>query len=919
MNAAELVELRKQGSISQEEFFVGLNRLRRANNGSSAAVAEASAADLIPGGSDGLPAPARHQRERCSSSDSAGSAVDTAASCAVGSIDAPAAGASVEIVGQRSTVDFVDEPSGGIPSVAAPTGGIGSTRDDVVLGDSAPKVQCEGYDSPAVPSTESHYCGMVLLSHSSSPESKQQNLFPGTPLDSDSRTEHRADEYHGDVLDELAGADDDSEWLISPSGERTRQSTSNRRRSTLGTREMLQRQNGIRTLEHGDNRCINGGSSSSSSSRVRPVAAGCLPQKGGNHRVSEQVALERRHPVESPSWRPAGVSSVQPNRQQLGGHDDNSGSGSRRLSQSQPTSAPRNRDTYGANSGGGYSNAGYPSRRSSRRTEGGQNRGVAEDATNPTPRPSWRPAGGGNFQSHRRSSVVSNGSSDGGRRRLSRSLPMTPLRSYRRGGGEAREDDGHRGSCDNESCFEESPSRRSADGRTAASRGRGSPAEPYWRRAGEGQFGPCSDHGEGVGRRSRSQPATPSRSFSSGTAYLPTKMPAENCATASPGVEKSVPVGESERGYRRGVYNGSDVCNGSDVYNGHCCNSSAAGYPDPCRSPPQRNRRPCGPEPRTEENEGEAFSPTAPAAAGGSTGNRAPATPYANRRRRRRVNYNSSEQDDERIVNTEVASEEGIPPETVQPRGAATIGDNRTRWGGGCGSDIGVKTAPSSCLTGGLWRNRSRHRESQGEHPPSPEPQRRHRGNTHDSVESFGSGRYRKPAVRCDRYGYPLHERECLGSTGVCGGGSSSSSGHQLRFSPMIKGLPDFYGSRPKRQGHNNSFEQNVASGDIGLENASTAITSLYQRTTEWQARASELRYEAGLTTSQECTLPLQYWFCGAHPSPRDGRGGLPGASYGRNEERGSRVAVHKTCITRCLIRASSASKRTRQKTLPSN
>lgn len=158
-------------------------------------------------------------------------------------------------------------------------------------------------------------------------------------------------------------------------------------------------------------------------------------------------------------------------------------------------------------------------------------------------------------------------------------------------------------------------------------------------------------------------------------------------------------------------------------------------------------------------------------------------------------------------------------------RGAGGGRDPRRRSGDGARS--AVRGALSDSTGGGPWRSRDQHREPQH----SPAPRRESRRRSSNTVASFDSDRYYTAAVRCDRYGYPVHEREGIGSSGAGGGANL--------FAPMIKGLPDFYESRPNRRSR----------GD-GPAGGGGAGQSLYERTTDWQAKASDLRYVPSLASA---------------------------------------------------------------------
>lgn len=88
--------------------------------------------------------------------------------------------------------------------------------------------------------------------------------------------------------------------------------------------------------------------------------------------------------------------------------------------------------------------------------------------------------------------------------------------------------------------------------------------------------------------------------------------------------------------------------------------------------------------------------------------------------------------------------------------------------------------------------------------------------------------------ARRDRYGYPLPERECLGSYGAPGRSKP-------KFAPMIKGLPSFYLSRSRSK-----LEETPERSVIGSAGEHAAglgqYPSVYKRTTGWLAKADALR-----------------------------------------------------------------------------
>lgn len=167
------------------------------------------------------------------------------------------------------------------------------------------------------------------------------------------------------------------------------------------------------------------------------------------------------------------------------------------------------------------------------------------------------------------------------------------------------------------------------------------------------------------------------------------------------------------------------------------------------------------------------------------------------------------------------------------PRTAQSVGN--PAWPGPClmrdqsriDDDMSVRSLPSATRIRG---SRSRHRES----PTS----RRLGGRGMSGSASVGSlergGQFDRFSSRRDRYGYPLHERGGLGTTSDSRERSGSS--HRL-FSPMIKGLPNFYQFRPRRT--LDSLGRTIQHASAG--NASQQ-ESLYARGTRWLAKAGDNR-----------------------------------------------------------------------------
>ncbi|CAN0025576.1 unnamed protein product [Ectocarpus sp. 12 AP-2014] len=241
--------------------------------------------------------------------------------------------------------------------------------------------------------------------------------------------------------------------------------------------------------------------------------------------------------------------------------------------------------------------------------------------------------------------------------------------------------------------------------------------------------------------------------------------------------------------------------------------------PDPGRAASQQQLR------LEAHREGKA-SPAAAATTPG--GHRAATTPFPSRRRRRPGNNTTTAEDQDRTTTTPQAGQAPSISPTLVPH----VGDRHELDDDDQGGVSGAGTELPGGAAGGLWRSRGRHREPRGV------PPRRRSVSSTGSVGSFDSDRHFTTAVRCDRFGYPLHERECLGSYGA---GAGRSGGRGPRYSPMIKGLPDFYESRPKRQSCDDESLGRRTHGNNHEAQAGRSA-SLYQRTTEWQAKASEVR-----------------------------------------------------------------------------
>lgn len=793
-NAAELVELRKQGSITQEEFFVALNQLRRANTGSASAIAEASAEVVVVGGVDKAPVPgvnsssstasavdtARRPSEEdeivvedCAGDDGGGGAVGGEAS----SVNGPAETSQPDTVARSPLTGSLCEAGHHVSSITAQQSNSNDDRvDDAFVGATTTS---PGVEQPPLPDGNNTVGDVHTETRcqresprSLLPGDEQQCRVPDTEVvggDSRRQADDEIDKKHDECeAAQQTTSDDDSGWHISPSGENTPQSTSNRRRSSIASPERPQRQHAYRrTPESGGDPCV--GPSSA-------VAEG-FNDYGTELAATSETGLG----ADEEHSRPGTVQLVEPTHHQS---SSSRRTGRGRLCRSQPATPSRSFDGHGDCSQPRLA-AGF----SPRESDGGCNgEGIADSSTRSAPKPHWRPAGGELFQPHwqRCSSTTS-------RRQMARSKPNTPSR-LRPGIGATCQGGDHADNGGRPAWGGKVSPRRSDDGRTMTLRTERSPAKPPWRPAGEVDFQPRSQQ-SGTCCRSQTT-ATPSGFSSQVTASDPT-------LTTWSGATSSAGSGYVERSGRRNRL-------------GNACPS------DPCRAASQQQLRPKA------HREGKAPPPAAGATPGGY---RAAATPFASRRRRRPRNNTTAEEQD----GTTTTPQPGQAP-SISPTRVAHIGDRHELDNDDNGGETGAGTGLPARATGGLWRSRGRHREPRGA------PRRRHSGHSTGSVGSFDSDRYFTTAVRCDRYGYPLHERECLGSYGADAG---LNGGGGPRYSPMIKGLPDFYDSRPKRQSRDDESLGRRTHG-INREAPAGRSASLYQRTTEWRAQASEIRYEIG-------------------------------------------------------------------------
>lgn len=412
---------------------------------------------------------------------------------------------------------------------------------------------------------------------------------------------------------------------------------------------------------------------------------------------------------------------------------------------------------------------------------------------------------------------------------------------------------GHSGGDDNPKTREAGflPSRSCDDGITEVV----AAANPHWRPAGDELFRPQWPKGERL--LSRSQPGTPSRSHDGNTYEV------DNTDGDGKGCSKARSESRSPQERREHVHNVMTTARSKDgraaeavtsryhhrSYN--CLKGNSTHGPDSCRTPQQQFRQQAYGEMQTSSPSKAAAAAAAARATAALRGNQASAIPIRRRRR-----GHSTEHQSKNIISPVAISSEGRVSSKTVPLEVGHRGDDES---------VGRGRAALENSANCLWRTRGRHRESHKGSPPARrcEGSRRRSSN---SVASSDSNRYYTASVRCDRYGYPMHERECLGSSGATGGGSHF-------FSPMIKGLPDFYESRPRRrrsQGHDDkTFDRSVGFlGQVGAGQSSPPPSpplSLYERTTDWQARASKIRYETlvlpdrGMLRLRRChTLPTR-------------------------------------------------------------
>ncbi len=823
MNAQQLVELRKQGSISQEEFFVGLNSLRRQNSeahqragGSSRDEAKAAAvvdadADADNGGNDAD----RVEEEDCGDDDGR-SEIDAAAGPAEASSETVSAarasaeepplpaedrqeGApSKESEIRRDGAAFVGDHAPPPPPPPPPAEGL------LLSGEVQQQLREELSDPGAV---SAELPRLELVSRSMSPRSKPrprlstddaddvvQDNRPQTPP----RVRCWADGAGGNPgagagRDEDDG-DCDSGWLVSPSGESRQRSTSSRPRRSRATDNTEGKLRGART--------------SLASERLSP--------RGDD---GPQTA--------KPDWRPVGRRSglVPPWERPNDG----------RFLRSKPATPPRAH-------GGGIS------------PEDGSNKGGGGDGGEGRLGAELSPRRGGEGGAatpgadcmKTRGVIAQPDQHNGGGMmsgRHSSSTAVSPLRPGSRGAGPLEGDEAI-GAVSQGLRRGASP-RRCGEGRAAFSRVARSPAKPGWRPAGGPLAQPSSNRSGGVCRGGvLSQPATRSLSSSRSTASDPTLATVDDVIVGRR-AEGGNHGGDGHARRHRGVQGRFDGGPGR--------------APPPPPPPPldqqQEQLRPEGCEQppagatATAAAEQEAPAPAiAPASAMARWGG-SPMVPYTSRRRRR-ANLTA--------VAAAGSQGGGRPPENGG-RGVVDPGHHHHR---GRGSDLtrsGGDRAPLSDSAGILRQSRDRHRESLSSTAGRPRRDSRRRS-SNISAASFDSGRYYTTAVRCDRFGYPLHERECLGSSGPSGGGGGGGGGGATRagvgpvFSPTIKGLPDFYESRPRRTG-----------GARYTDAEKQSSVSLYTRTTDWQARASELRYDFRLEAGF-FAVPLLKSACRAPP-----------------------------------------------------
>ena len=342
MDAAKLVDLRKNGEITQEQFFLALNKLRRANSGldkpppsssTTTAAAVSTAPGSIPAG--GSPAPGTPPQqdafgsgcidvELAPQSGSEDDSVRSTPDSCRGSIGPPAA---------KPTWSQTSQPAATERRPASP-GEHFADKDDAHPAGRVPPQQPEGWDCEARLISESG-SGLIVnpgseADHSESKASEKIDHFVGgvgaCAAASGDQTNVNLVPSRGsrEVEEGGGGRSEESEWLFTPSGEK---SQSVRRH----VREPPEPRHDSPT------HIVNGGGDGgTSSSTINRSTAGLSPGKSGCGGVGDESGT-RADDLGSENRRSWPVErEPQPHRQ-----------GNRRRSRSQPPTRSLSRRTDG--------------------------------------------------------------------------------------------------------------------------------------------------------------------------------------------------------------------------------------------------------------------------------------------------------------------------------------------------------------------------------------------------------------------------------------------------------------------------------------------------------------------------------------------------------------------------------------------
>ena len=290
MNAAQLVDLRKNGKITQEQFFLALNKLRRANSGLNKAPSSAPTAatapagptgadgDLKPGTPEGSVGSVCVDAEAAARSDSENSVLK-----APDSEGRPPAGATSSRPSQLPPVEQHPAPPvsqldgnahGGLEDATAqpPEGSIGEARSinesDLLVRISPGGSEPDRCSVPSEPKTfeVDHFVG----------ERGEREGGVGAAAFGDDQANITL-RSRGAVVEEDGGRGGESEWRFTPSGEKAHSV----RRHIREAPDPLRHDSPTNNIVFGD-----GGGDSSNIGRIRSTA-GLSPRKTGGGGGSE--------------------------------------------------------------------------------------------------------------------------------------------------------------------------------------------------------------------------------------------------------------------------------------------------------------------------------------------------------------------------------------------------------------------------------------------------------------------------------------------------------------------------------------------------------------------------------------------------------------------------------------------------------